>query len=88
MAVKVSRDDVIAFRLHSHHLTKRLSERGLLDVAGACGVQNSPPGSALLALHARIRNLTQDRMDEAIADDKSLLQSWCMRGSPFYFPDR
>ena len=86
MAVKVSRDDVIAFRLHAQHLTERLGEHGLLDAAGSCGVQNSPPGSALLALHARVRNLSQERVDEAVAEDKSLLQSWCMRGSPFYFP--
>src|SRR5262245_22528360 len=86
MAVKVSRDDVIAFRLHAQRLTERLGEQGLLDAAGLCGVQNSPPGSALLALHARVRNLSQDRVDEAVAEDKSLLQSWCMRGSPFYFP--
>jgi hypothetical protein len=81
-----SRGDVIAFRLHAHHLTERLDERGLLGAAGACGVQNSPPGSALLALHARVRNLTQERLDEAVAKDKSLLQSWSMRGAPFYFP--
>lgn len=86
MAVKVSRDDVIAFRLHAHHLTERSDEHGLLGAAGACGVQNSPPGSALLALHARVRNITQERLDEAVAEDKSLLQSWSMRGAPFYFP--
>jgi hypothetical protein len=86
MAVKVSRPDVIAFRLHAQHLTERLGEQGLLDAAGLCGIQNSPPGSALLALHARVRNLSQARVDEAVAEDKSLLQSWCMRGSPFYFP--
>jgi hypothetical protein len=86
MAVKVKRDEVIAFRLRAHHLTERLGERGLLDAAAGCGVQNSPPGSALLALHARVRNLAHERVDEAVAEDKSLLQSWCMRGSPFYFP--
>ncbi|HEU5023317.1 MAG TPA: winged helix DNA-binding domain-containing protein [Spirillospora sp.] len=86
MAVKVSRDDVIAFRLHAQHLSERLNEQGLLHAASVCGVQNSPPGSALLALHARVRDLSQDRVAKAVADDKSLLQSWCMRGSPFYFP--
>ncbi|WP_419992465.1 winged helix DNA-binding domain-containing protein [Streptomyces boninensis] len=86
MAVKVTRSDVIAFRLHAHHLSERLSRSGLPAAAGRCGVQNSPPGSALLALHARVRGLTQDRLDQAVAEDKSLLQSWCMRGAPFYFP--
>ncbi|HQR79388.1 MAG TPA: winged helix DNA-binding domain-containing protein [Actinomycetota bacterium] len=86
MAVEVSRGDAIAFRLHAQHLSERSDEDGLLDAAGACAVQNSPPGSALLALHARVRNMTRERMDEAVAEDKSLLQSWCMRGAPFYFP--
>lgn len=40
----------------------------------------------MLALHARMRNLTRERVDNAVAEDKSLLQTWCMRGSPFYFP--
>ncbi|MBX3069907.1 MAG: AlkZ family DNA glycosylase [Thermomicrobiales bacterium] len=86
MTVTVTSGEVTAFRLHAHHLTNRLGERGLLDAAGGCGVQNSPPGSALLAFHARVQNLTQERVDEAVSEDKSLLQSWSMRGSPFYFP--
>ncbi|WP_017588802.1 winged helix DNA-binding domain-containing protein [Nocardiopsis ganjiahuensis] len=86
MAVTVSRADVIAFRLGAHHLTERVGESGLLDAVGRCGVQNSPPGSALLALHARARGLTAERLECAVAEDKSLLQTWSMRGSPFYFP--
>ncbi len=86
MADRISKSDVIAFRLGAHQLTERLGERGLLDAAGRCGIQNSPPGSALLALHARVRNLTQERVTDAVAGEKSLLQTWCMRGSPFYFP--
>jgi hypothetical protein len=86
VADRVSRGDVIAFRLGAHHLIERLGENGLLDAAGRCGIQNSPPGSALLALHARVRNLTQDRLAEAVAEEKRLLQTWCMRGAPFYFP--
>ena len=86
MADGVAKADVIAFRLAAHHLTERLGEGGLLDAAGRCGVQNSPPGSALLALHARVRNLTHEQMADAVAEEKSLLQTWCMRGSPFCVP--
>ncbi|MDR6555683.1 hypothetical protein J2809_000014 [Arthrobacter pascens] len=86
MAHRVSTGGVIAFRLGAHHLTERLGEGGLLDAAGRCGIQNSPPGSALLALHARVRNLTQEQVADAVAGEKSLLQTWCMRGAPFYFP--
>lgn len=86
MVLVVSRDDVIAFRLHAHHLTARSDTQDLLEVAGRCGVQNSPPGSALLALHARVQGITGKRVDKLVAEDRSLLQSWCMRGAPFYFP--
>lgn len=86
MADKVSTGDVIAFRLNAHHLTERLDNGDLLDAAGRCGIQNSPPGSALLALHARVQNLTQEQLTSAADQEKSLLQTWCMRGAPFYFP--
>lgn len=86
VADRVSQSDVIAFRLAAHNLTERLGEGGLLDAAGRCGIQNSPPGSALLALHARVRRLTPGHLAQAVAGEKTLLQSWCMRGSPFYFP--
>jgi hypothetical protein len=77
---------VIAFRLHAHHLATRQPADGLHEVAGACGIQNTPPGSALLALHARVEDVTQGRVDHLVGEEKSLLQTWCMRGSPFFFP--
>lgn len=84
--MRASRDDVVAFRLHAHNLTKRLAQDEIIRAAAVCAIQNSPPGSALLALHARARDLSSDRLDHAVAADKSLLQTWCMRGSPFYIP--
>ena len=84
--VRVGRGEVIAFRLHAHHLTERRPADELRSVAGACAVQNSPPGSALLALGARVEGVTQGRIDHLEGEAKSLLQTWCMRGSPFYFP--
>ena len=85
-AVKVRTSDVIAFRLHAHRLTSRRPADELHEVVGSCGIQNSPPGSALLALHARVENVTVDRVDHLVGEDKSLLHTWCMRGSPFFFP--
>jgi hypothetical protein len=83
---KASASDVIAFRLNAHNLSERVRENALLDAAGQCGVQNSPPGSALLALHARVERITPKLMEQAVAEDKILLQTWCIRGAPFYFP--
>lgn len=87
MSYRASRAEVIAFRLGAHHLVERLDEHRLLDAAGRCGVQNTPPGSGPLALHARVRT-TGEHVTAAVAVHKSLLQSWCMRGAPFFFPVR
>ncbi len=86
MGVEVSRAEVIAFRLGAHSLTERLGDDGLAEAAGRCGVQNSPPGSALVALNARVQGMTLAWFDEAVAAEKCLLQTWGMRGAPFYVP--
>ncbi|GAA4920040.1 DNA glycosylase AlkZ-like family protein [Streptomonospora salina] len=83
---RVGGDQVRSFRLARHNLHRRRSLSELVDVAGACAVQNSPPGSAAVALHARVADLTLQAFDQAVEDDKTLLQTWCMRGSPFFFP--
>ncbi|MBK6764227.1 MAG: AlkZ family DNA glycosylase [Micrococcales bacterium] len=86
MADTVSRSEVIAFRLRAHNLTQRLGGEDLLDAAAPCGVQDSPPGSAVLALHARVRDVTAQQVGAALDDDRSLLRTWSMRGAPFCFP--
>ena len=85
MADIVSVEEVIRFRLAAHGLIERLSEDKMLSAAGRCGVQNSPPGSALLALHARVRGITADTLSAAV-EDKRLVQTWAMRGAPYFFP--
>lgn len=85
-SVSVGNAEVIGFRLHSHNLLAQRRIDDLLEVAGVCAVQNSPPGSALLALAARVEGVTGAHLDHLVAQDKSLLQTWCMRGSPFFFP--
>lgn len=86
VAGEVPKQDVIAFRLRAHHLLDRVPGDELEVAAGACGVQNSPPGSALLALHARVGDMTAETLESAVAQRTSLLLSWCMRGAPFFFP--
>lgn len=86
MVEQLTRREVVAFRLAAQHLADRASEEQLLDVAGRCGIQNSPPGSALLALGARVRGVDRGRVDAAITDERSLVQTWSMRGAPFFFP--
>ncbi|WP_420880129.1 winged helix DNA-binding domain-containing protein [Rhodococcus sp. (in: high G+C Gram-positive bacteria)] len=85
-AVTVRPDDVVAFRLNAHHLTARRPPEDLHQVVGACGIQNSPPGSALLALHARVEGVTGELVDHLVSEERSVLQSWSVRGAPFFFP--
>lgn len=86
MTVRATNDEVIAFRLRAHHLDERLDPKELIKAVGASGIQNSPPGSALTALHARVMSMSAARLDSAVADEKVLLQSWCMRAAPYFFP--
>jgi hypothetical protein len=85
-AARVRTSDVVAFRLRAHHLVRRQPASRLDAVVGACGIQDSPPGSVLLALHARLEGVTRDRVDRLVGDEKRLLQTWCMRGAPFCVP--
>ena len=80
------RSQVVAFRLDSHNLATRLSPGSLLPAAAACGIQNTPPGSATLALHARVSELTPADVDRALEIEKTLLQVWSMRASPHVVP--
>ena len=85
MAERIERENVVAFRLASHHLDVRLREQDLLTAAGQCGIQNTPPGSALLAFHARIEGVSADVVAGAV-EDRSMLLTWSMRGAPYYVP--
>ena len=38
-------EQIRAYRLRAHHLDQPLPPEGLEITAGACGLQNSPPGA-------------------------------------------
>lgn len=83
--IEVQAGDVIAFRVRTHHLDARRPASDVAEVLGACGIQNSPPGSALLALNARVEDVTPNLIDRLV-NEKALLPTWSMRGAPYYFP--
>jgi hypothetical protein len=62
-----------------------LGQGGLLKAA-ALGLQDTPPGSAALAAHARVEGLTPEALDAALARDKALVQVWAMRAAPYVAP--
>ena len=56
--MNIKPEQIRAYRLHAHHLDKKLPLTALETAAGACGLQNSPPGAWETALFNRIENCT------------------------------
>jgi Winged helix DNA-binding domain len=63
-ALRLTRKQAVAFRLARHHLTKRLS-RARMEEAAFVGLQDTPPGTAALALAARA-NVAPEAFDELV----------------------
>ena len=74
------------FRLHQHHLDQPYTAQILQQVVGACGLQNTPPGTWEIALHQRIPSLTQTEIKALLYKEKCILQAWSFRGNPIIFP--
>jgi hypothetical protein len=82
----LDREHVLAFRLSGHDLTKRRPFTSLTEVVGACGLRNTPPGSASLGLHARMDGVQPDTLEQALNGDKPLVEVLAMRASPHIVP--
>ncbi len=80
------RSQILAFRLERHHLTRRLPAGSLIDAVAACGIQETPALTAVLALHARVADVAVAGVERALKDDKTLLTTWAMRGAPYVVP--
>jgi hypothetical protein len=82
------RQQILAFRLASHNLARRLGPRSVTKAAAACGIQETPLGSAAMAFRARVENLTPALLDRALFEDRTLVSLWAMRGAPYVVPAR
>jgi hypothetical protein len=82
----MDRKQILAFRLASHNLNRRMGVRSLTNVAGACGIQETPTSSAAVALLARVTNLTPKALNQALLADRTLITLWAMRGTPYLVP--
>ena len=71
--LQVTRGQALSFRVRRHHLAKRLDASGI-EAAAVVGLQDTPPGSAAVALAARA-----DALPEAL-DELVLVPS--VRGAP------
>lgn len=84
--LRVQRDQILGFRLASHHLSARLPAGSLAAAAAACGIQDTPLNTAPLAFWARVDALGPAEVGHALAADKSLLALWSVRGAPHVIP--
>lgn len=82
----MDRKQILAFRLASHNLIRRLGTSSLTKVAGASGIQETPTSSAAIALLARVTDLTSNALSQALGADRSLITLWAMRGAPYVLP--
>ena len=84
----ISGPQIVAFRLSSHNLVRRLGPRSLIRAGAACGIQETPSGSAAIALCARIDRLSPRTLEQALVRDRTLLHFWSLRGAPYVVPAR
>ncbi len=82
MAIKLSHSQVNSWRLSRNHLDKRTSKAEMARVVSdLCGVQAQVLSGAALSLWARVENITVQDVQDALWKHRSLVKTWCMRGT-------
>jgi len=76
----ITRENVLAFRQRATHLTRRLPSGRLVEAAFA-GLQDSAPRSAVLALYARVEDVSPSAWK-----DPRFVQVWGPRGAVYVVP--
>jgi hypothetical protein len=80
--LRVTRDDALAFRAAAHNLSVRRPVADLHEIVSRAPVRNAPPGTAHIALGARLEGVTKEIVETALLVDKTLIQVWSRRGTP------
>ena len=88
MKPRIQPERIRAYRLWAHHLKECTAGADLQAIAGACGLQNSPPGAWETAMFNRLPGCTLQQLRDALYRHKHLLQAWSYRGAPVVFPTR
>ena len=83
---EVSLEQVRRFRLRAHRLDRAYGMHDAIAAVGACGMQNTPPGAWEAALFNRVPSCGMHDMERLLAEDRTLVQAWGMRGAPVVFP--
>jgi len=82
MGINLSKAQVNCWRLSRHHLGMR-ARKGDIEkvVSDLCGVQAQVLSYAALAVWARVEDITMRDVQEALWKHRSLVKTWCMRGT-------
>ncbi len=85
MVPEITQSQVNGFRMERHFLTQRGSRSDITSVVErVCGIQAQMPAAANLQLWARIHNLKNEDVNKELWTKKTLLRTWCMRGTAHY----
>jgi uncharacterized protein YcaQ len=85
--LKLTWQQVAAWRVHRHHLVERAPAAKMLAVASRlCGLQAQVMSSAELMLWARLENLDRQAVQHALWQDRTLVKTWAMRGTLHLLP--
>jgi hypothetical protein len=85
MTEEISQEQVNGFRMDRQYLTKRASITELVSVVEqVCGIQAQMSAAAQLQLWARIDGLKPTDINKTLWESKTLLRTWCMRGTAHY----
>ena len=88
-AIPVSSGQVAAFRLSRQHLDPRSPASSLARMAGeVAGIQAQVLSAAQIALWSRTEGLRVEDVARALWQDRTLVKTWCMRGSLHIIPSR
>jgi hypothetical protein len=85
-AHQVAAQQVVAYRVAVHHLDERLRPDDLVEAAATSGVPDTPPGTAGLALAARVDGLTPAWLEDVLLDDRTLIRILGVRGAAHMVP--
>lgn len=85
----LSWSQVLAFRVHRHHLDHRAQLKSLETVVGdVCGVQAQLMSAAEIALWARVKSLRREDVERSLWKERTLVKTWCMRGATHLLPSK
>src|SRR5712692_1787224 len=83
--VVVPAENVLAFRVQRHNLDHKES-RALTQVAAVCGIHAQVISAALGQFWARTKGIGPEDMHDGLWKQRSLVKTWCMRGTLHIVP--